>query len=63
MNEPRDVVHFGVKKIAERIQLGRNTTRKLLQRGVIRGYQAERGCWYCIESELNEDIKKIPKAL
>ena len=63
MSDNKDFVHFGVRRIAERMQLGQNTTRKLLQAGTVRAYKTETGAWYCIESELNEDIKKIPGKL
>jgi len=59
----RDRVYVGVRNIARRIGLGRDTVRKLLQTKAIRGYKTERGDWYCVESELNADIGKLPGSL
>lgn len=63
MTDDKDFVHFGLAKIAERLHLSKDTTRKLLLNKDIRAYRAAKGTWYCIESEINEDIRTLPGKL
>jgi hypothetical protein len=61
----REEWYYGLRRIAKRLNCGLDTARRLCQKGIIRAYKEKGGGvkspWYAIESEIAEDIKKIPK--
>lgn len=59
-------LYYGLNKIAERLDVSRDKARRWCREEVIRAYKSGRnpnGTWYCIESELAEDIKNLPGKL
>lgn len=66
MNVVKEELHYGLARISLRLGVGRNTARTWCENAVIRAYR-DTTCptapWCCVESELNEDLKQLPKTL
>ncbi len=58
----REEFYYGLKKIAARLGLSENMTRKLCKDGVIIAHQAKtkglKQTWYCNETEIIKTIRE-----
>ena len=59
-------LYHGLKKISARLGLSEPLTRQLISRGLIRAFRldsSKRAAWCAIESQISEDLKKLPQKM
>lgn len=62
----KEELHYGLDKIAARLGVCRNKARDWCKKSLINAHRdgnEKNAPYYCIESELNEDIKSLPRRL
>lgn len=62
----KDELYYGLARISKRLGVGRDIARKWCEAKRIRAHKdgsSKTAPWYCVESELNEDIKTLPGRL
>lgn len=59
----REELYHGLPRIADRLKVGKGVAREWIRKGWIRAHKASdrsNAPWYCIESEISEDIRRLP---
>lgn len=58
----REELHYGLPRIAKRLGVSVNVARRWCKDKVIRAHRepGDTSPWFCVESELCEDIKRLP---